>query len=65
MRPGIASLEPFPLNGASAQSGRIFLRGAMKNKPSENAPVAVTRAYDFVLWLVQKAESFSRFHGSA
>jgi len=32
----------------------------MKNKSSENGPLAVSKAYDFVLWLVQKVETFPR-----
>ena len=34
----------------------------MKNKSSENGPLAVSKAYDFVLWLVQKVETFPRSH---
>ncbi|MBY0508410.1 MAG: four helix bundle protein [Bryobacteraceae bacterium] len=34
----------------------------MKNKVAENPPVAVAKAYDFVLWLVQKVENFPRSH---
>ena len=34
----------------------------MKNKVADNPPVAVAKAYDFVLWLVQKVENFPKSH---
>jgi len=33
-----------------------------KNKTDDGAPIAVTKVYDFVLWLLPKVENFPRAH---
>lgn len=40
----------------------IFLKGVFVKKQDDGVPVAVGKAYDFVLWLLPKVENFPRSH---
>ena len=43
------------------RSAKNFLKaGNMPEPPNQGDPVAVTRAYDFVLWVLPKVEKFNR-----
>ena len=55
-------LFSFSLTEALPRS-RIFLAGGeCMKKLDEGAPVAVEKAYDFVLWLLPKVENFPKAH---
>jgi hypothetical protein len=64
VRPGIVFLDAFFffLDRGSASVKNISAGGAGMKKLDDGAPVAVGKAYDFVLWLLPKVENFPRTH---
>ena len=63
MRPGIASLDAFFFTLTEAEPrAEKFVEVSKMRKTDDGAPVAVTKAYDFVLWLLPKVENFPKAH---
>ena len=48
---------------ATPQAESFFeWRPVRRSNPDKGAPIAVTKTYDFVMWLLPKVESFPRTH---
>ena len=54
-------LFSFTLTEAEPRAEK-FVEVSKMRKNDDGAPVAVTKAYDFVLWLLPKVENFPKAH---
>ena len=52
----------FALSFTGEAGPKIFEGVRLPTKPDDGAPVVVGKAYDFVLWLLPKVETFPRSH---
>src|SRR5438132_335094 len=58
--PGKCSLDSFSFFLYRRSRSEVFLGATAALKPHEGVPVLVGKAYDFVLWLLPKVDTFPR-----